>query len=70
MGTMPALAELGVLPFLAVGLPSNPGEWALGAQGADAGAGACIILRLEEAKGRGTVQAQMFPKKCWGPVSS
>ncbi|ELK25730.1 Ovochymase-1 [Myotis davidii] len=25
MGTMPELAELGVLPFLAVGLPSNPG---------------------------------------------
>lgn len=57
MGAMPAWAERGVLLFLAVGLPSNPGEPAVGTQGADAGAGVCILLRLEEAKGRGTVQA-------------
>lgn len=63
MGTMLALAKLEVLLFLAEGLPSNPGEPALGTQCADAGPGICIIIRLEEVKRRGTVQAQMSPKE-------
>lgn len=58
--TMQALVWLGGLLLLAVGLSPSPGE--PGTQGADARAEACISLRLEEARMRGRVRAQVFPK--------